>query len=113
MYYNVEKKFIDRAHRVGPKRNGADRPIVVKFALYKDKEGVLSKRRFLHGTNISLSEDFSKDVRDIRRRIWHLTEKDRKQNDKVFLVYDKVKINGRMYRLNYDWTDLEPINYTN
>ena len=40
MNINTDNIEIERAHRMGQKRNGQVRPIVVKFLRYKDKENV-------------------------------------------------------------------------
>ena len=55
--------YIDRAHRLGPKRNhetDRPRPIIVRFSYYKDKQKIITNGKKLKGTGIGVSEDFSK-----------------------------------------------------
>lgn len=106
MQHAIEYRAIERAHRVGRKQPGKIRPIVVKFAFFKDRESILRKKKLLQGSKIHVTEDFSQEIRDIRRRLWELTASDRERNVKTFLVFDKIKINGTLYKLNEDWSDL-------
>jgi len=69
----------------------------------------LEKKTLLSGSKIHLTEDFSQEVRNIRKRLWELSEQDRARNNKVYLLFDKIKINGCLYKLNWDWTDLVKI----
>jgi len=36
--HNIDCKFIERAHRLGRPKSGGNRPIVVKFVLYTEKD---------------------------------------------------------------------------
>ena len=51
--------WIERAHRVGEKKNGQERQIVVQFNSYKNKLDILRNCKKLKGTNFSVFEDFS------------------------------------------------------
>ena len=54
----------------GPEVRGS-RPILVNFAYWKDREEVLSKSRLLRGSNIYVTEDLSRRMRETRH---HLTK---------------------------------------
>ena len=87
---------IDRAHRVGPTR-GRPRPIVVKFAFYKTKAMILGKARLLQGTRISVAEDFSARVREIRRNLVPHLKEAKRAGCRAVLRYDKLIINGQQF----------------
>ena len=59
--------WIERAHRVGEKKNGQERQIVVQFNSYKHKLDILRNCKKLKGTNFSVFEDFSKETAIIRK----------------------------------------------
>ena len=46
------------------------RPIVAKFVRYKDKERILGKAiKMLKSSGITVSEDYTRNVRDIRKKL--------------------------------------------
>ena len=59
--------WIERAHRVGEKKRGQERQIVVQFNSYKNKLDILRNCKKLKGTNFSIFEDFSKETASIRK----------------------------------------------
>ena len=52
----------------GPEVRGC-RPVLVNFAHYKDREEVLSKSKLLRGTNVYITEDLSRKVRESRNEL--------------------------------------------
>ena len=63
---------IDRAHRLGKQRNGSDskpRPIIVRFSFYKDKELVIKNGYLFKGSEVNVSEDFSKLTIDMHKQL--------------------------------------------
>lgn len=66
----VEKNSIERIHRIGPKHAQRHRPIILRFFNYVDKAKVMSSCFKLRGTDMAISEDFSKNIRDIRAKLW-------------------------------------------
>lgn len=48
---------LERAHRVGQRRDAAPRTIVARFARYSDREAVMRNARKLKGTNIFINDD--------------------------------------------------------
>ena len=57
----VEVGVIDRAHRVGKKDNyrASTRPLLIKFATYKDRDAVYRAKKRLKGKNIFINEDLT------------------------------------------------------
>ena len=62
---------MDRAHRLGRKRENEQRPrpIIVRFTFYKDKEKVLQQGKLFRGCDVSASGDFSKSTLDIHKQL--------------------------------------------
>ena len=63
---------IDRAHRLGRKRDNSDvrpRPLIVRFSFFKDKDVVIKKGRLFKGSEVNASEDFSKATLDIHKTL--------------------------------------------
>ena len=90
---------IERAHRLGKVReDNKPRPIIVKFSFHKDKERILAKGRTLAGTNFGLSQDFPREIVDIRKELIKVMKDARKNGQDTKLVYDKLYIDGRRYR---------------
>ena len=54
--------------RTGPEVRGC-RPVLVNFAYWKDREEVLSKSRLLRGSNIYITEDLSRQMREKRGKL--------------------------------------------
>ena len=50
---------IGRCHRVGVKRPGSRRPIIVQFSTYRRREVVIRNRKLLKGTNVVIREDLT------------------------------------------------------
>ncbi|XP_075527052.1 uncharacterized protein LOC142559322 [Dermacentor variabilis] len=92
----VEPSTIERAHRMGKHNNDKPRPIILKFGLFKDKQRLLSAASKLKGSRISLSEDYSQQV---RRRRSKLIAYAREQNSgaRYKLKYNKMTYQGKTY----------------
>lgn len=54
----------------------------------------------LKGTNISISEDYSKRIVEVRKCLWVSTQEERSKGAKVKLLYDKIKVNNVLYAWN-------------
>lgn len=91
---------IERAHRVGRKREGFNRPIIVKFLSFKSKRDVLHGASRLRSTDtprVWIEEDYSPKVRKIRKKLWDYAKSVRTTRDGVNLAFDKLFINNQMY----------------
>ncbi|KAH9384416.1 hypothetical protein HPB48_026423 [Haemaphysalis longicornis] len=94
----VEVNSIERIHRIGLKHAERHRPIILRFFNYVDKTKVMSSCFKLKGTKIAISEDFSKNVRDIRAKLWRSAAEEKSSGSKVSLRYDKLKVDDRVKR---------------
>jgi hypothetical protein len=86
-------------------RNSKPRGIIVKFGKWKNRQQVLSAARELrkakkggHGETISISEDFSRESREVRKGLMQHMEQIRKQHKNAVLMYDKIVADGKTYR---------------
>nr|XP_054931791.1 uncharacterized protein LOC129387103 [Dermacentor andersoni] len=93
----VETKSIERIHRIGKQSEGRVRPVIMKFMDYREKEKVMRNCKKLKGTSFSINNDYSKETVDLRKKLWESSAPDRAKGARVSLVYDKLKINGRMF----------------
>ena len=90
---DIDGISIERAHRLG-KRNAngqKPRPIIAKFSFHKNKELILSNARSLAGTVFGISQDFPREIVEIRRSLVRVL-KDAKKEGR-----DKLYINGQRY----------------
>lgn len=74
---NVSGEDISRAHRIGHFNPAKQRPLIVKFANYKTRELVFSKKSELNNSDINLSQDFCPATRQARKKlvgIWKAAE---------------------------------------
>ena len=74
---------IERAHRFGKIREDKKpRPIIAKFSFHKDKERILSSARTLAGTNYGISQDFPREIVEMRKGLFKVMKeaKKKKQN---------------------------------
>ncbi|KAH7979630.1 hypothetical protein HPB49_010219 [Dermacentor silvarum] len=93
----IQSVSIERAHRLGKFQPGKCRPLIAKFTLFKEKQQILSNAKKLKGSNISVSEDFSKTVRMKRKFLWEYAKSRKEESDKVSLRYDTLIMNGQKY----------------
>lgn len=61
---------LERSHRLGHFQESKNRPIIVKFARFKDKESTLACGFKLKGTALAIREDFSTSIRLARSRLF-------------------------------------------
>lgn len=90
---------MERAHRLGKRNANGEkpRPIIAKFSFYKNKELVLSNARSLAGTAFGISQDFPREIVEIRRGLVRVLKDAKKEGRDAKLVYDKLYINGQRY----------------
>ena len=90
---------IERAHRLGRKReDGKPRAIVAKFLRYQDKEYIRKSAHLLKGTKIGIAEQFPKEIADVRKTLYPVYKKAKKDGNTALLIKDKLFINGQRYR---------------
>ncbi|XP_075742505.1 protein partner of snf isoform X2 [Rhipicephalus microplus] len=93
----IEVKSLERIHRVGKYHKERHRPIILRLYDFAEKNRILSCCSKLKGPKIAISEDFSKIVCDTRQKLWHSAAQDRAEGLKVSLIYDKLKVDGKLY----------------
>lgn len=56
---DVNLNDLDRSHRVGPRTEGKNRPIIVKFTSYRVRQAVFRAKKNLKGTSTTIREDLT------------------------------------------------------
>lgn len=79
-------------HRLGRKRPGSSRPIIVNFLRYQSKEEVLKNGFKLKNVSpqIRISEEFSDKGRIARQNLWEFAEQFRDSGAKYKISYNKL-----------------------
>ena len=94
---------MNRVQRItyGPDFRG-HKPIQVCLVHYRDKEEVLRKARLLKGSNIYVSEDFSRKVREHRNELFKFMKEVRSRDParRMTLRYDKLYIGNDIFFVN-------------
>ena len=67
---------------------------------------VLSACRKLKGTGISIGEDFSPRVRDVRKKLWPFVKEKRSKNERAAMVYDHIFMDGKKFTIGADGSSL-------
>lgn len=94
----IEGKTIERIHRIGSRRSSQERPVILRLFDYSEKKNkILCCCYKLKGTPLSISEDFSKRLREVRAHLWHSALNARAKGTKVRLSFDKLKVDGKVY----------------
>lgn len=96
----VTTSVIERCHRLGRKVGNKPRPVIIKFLDYWEKTSVLTNAFKLKGTTMSISEDFSSRVREVRRNLWKSAAEEKRNGAKAKLIYDKLSIDDTLYGWN-------------
>lgn len=97
---NIDQHDIDRSHRTGPKngKSNRPRPIIVKFVSYRNRKIIITSRRKLKGSGISIQEDLT-----LNRRNLLAKAKQHPKTKSVWTVDGKVTVlvdrNGREVKL--------------
>lgn len=100
-HLDIEAGDIERAHRVGQRREGAKRPIIVKFLNFKSKMDALSnasKLKDLETPKVWLEEDFSPTVQLARKRLRDYAKEKRKPNERFSVRFNKLHMRSGIYR---------------
>lgn len=100
---------IEKIHRLGKhstEHANKIRPIILRFSNYQDKTKIFKNCSKLKGSGYSISDDFSRTMRDVRKKLWDRTKENRDKGEKVMLVHDKVSVNGKLYGWDNNRGDL-------
>ncbi|XP_077551771.1 uncharacterized protein LOC144165971 [Haemaphysalis longicornis] len=94
---SVEVKSIERIHRLGFKHAEKPRPVILRLFDFSEKMKIMASCPKLKGTEISVSEDFSKRLRDLRGKLWRSAAEEKANGAKVLLSFDKLKVDDKVY----------------
>uniref|UniRef100_A0A8D9AGQ7 Endonuclease-reverse transcriptase n=1 Tax=Cacopsylla melanoneura TaxID=428564 RepID=A0A8D9AGQ7_9HEMI len=81
---------LDECLRVGTKKEGKTRPIKIGFTSYKKKLSVLRNKKKLKGTKISITEDYSQQVRERRRALIPIVDEMKRRGEFAEIRYDEI-----------------------
>jgi hypothetical protein len=88
------------AHRLHKRRDGRPRIIVAKFEKRKDRERVLGivKTGILRRTDVGVNEQYPEIINRSRQALVPKMHEERRKDNRAFINYDKLYINGVEYR---------------
>ncbi|CAN7984258.1 unnamed protein product, partial [Ixodes hexagonus] len=92
-HLGIQAGEIERAHRLGRKREDYPRPIIVNIRSFKQKQEILenaSKLKQLENLAVLTDEDFSPNIRHARKTLWEYGKPLRPTQTRVRLVFDKL-----------------------
>jgi hypothetical protein len=89
----------DRVHRLGTKKNS---PIIARCTFYKDKVDIMKAKKKLKGSDIFVGDDFSRGVREKRKKLSSFLKEIREEDKTARLVHDHIVVDGKKYYLDED-----------
>lgn len=89
----IASEAIERAHRLGRYTEAKNRPLIVKFLSFKDKQRVLTVTARLKGSQFAISEDYSNKVRLQRQKLIQFA---RQRGGNFKLNFNKLRMNGQL-----------------
>ena len=100
---DVKETHFNRVHRIFTHtrdgRNSGPRPIIVKLSEYQDKNFIKSFIKNLpKGTNIGISDNFPKEVDEIRRTLYPVLKAAKREKKEAYFRVEKLFIDGSLYR---------------
>ncbi len=107
MENDVVAAFVfERCHRLGRQQNYTKtRPIIVRFALFTDRELVWKARFNLKGTKYFIAEDFPREIEERRRKLRPYLAKCKElartgESVEAKLILDRLVVNGASYSVD-------------
>ncbi|KAH9378441.1 hypothetical protein HPB48_013929 [Haemaphysalis longicornis] len=85
---------IERAHPLGIFRENKNRPIIVKFSSYKDRERMLSREHKLKNTNFALREDLTPAAKFAQSKLLQFS---RSSGSSYKLRHNKLIVNEKSF----------------
>lgn len=92
---NVHCRSVGRIHRIG--KPGTQRPVIIFFQDFNEKEQVLMNANKLKGTKVSIQNDYSKETLRKRKLLWDSAKNEKLQGKKVALVHDKLRVDKEKF----------------
>ena len=95
---------IDRAHRLGAKKDGISRSIVAKIPSSDEKSKLFQAAKNLKETNYSISDQYPPEIDERRKRLVPIMKAKREEDEdvKCRLIGDRLYINGERYIDDHD-----------
>jgi regulator of replication initiation timing len=87
----------DRVHRLSSR---PDSPVIARCVFYKQKVTILKAKGKLRGTDVLIGEDFTKGVRDIRRKLAPHLKKARQDGKRATMVFNHLLIDGGKFSVD-------------
>ncbi|XP_064469783.1 uncharacterized protein LOC135384515 [Ornithodoros turicata] len=103
---------IERVHRLGRRIQSKHRAVILRLFNYSEKTTVFNNCFKLKGSSISITEDFSKSVRIVRKKLWDSAVENRWKGDKVSLHFMKLRINNEFFTWDSEQNKRVPVNST-
>ena len=99
---NLDSRDIENVHFIGQGMKGARRPVLLRLCNLKDKQAILSKKEALRKINLSIQEDYPREVIERRKMLLPIYFKARELypelNPKCYV--DKINLGGRIYTVD-------------
>lgn len=97
---------IEKCYRQG--RGRRNRPIVVQFNSYKDKEFVLeAARKQGRGSKLSINEQFPQEVEQERKRLYPVMKKEREEGHNAKLIRAKLIVDGKEHAASKQYNNMD------
>ncbi|CAN7975538.1 unnamed protein product [Ixodes persulcatus] len=90
----LDPSNLERSHRLGKFQDYKNRPIIVKFSRFKDKESILASGFKLKGSDFAVRDDFSASERQSRAKLF---EYGKSLNVSFKVRFDKLHIGNTRY----------------
>ncbi|XP_077498037.1 uncharacterized protein LOC144108745 [Amblyomma americanum] len=88
---------VERCHRMGKKEASKVRPVILKLLDFREKMSILQSCHKLKDSGISIAEDYSKRVREIRKQLWKSCKEERDEGAKAKLLFDKLSVDNVLF----------------
>ncbi|CAN7974771.1 unnamed protein product, partial [Ixodes persulcatus] len=98
----VSLTSVERIHRIGRITQGKNRPVVLRVFNYNEKVSVFKNCKKLKGTAVSISDDFSKETLQTRKKLWESAHDEKRGGAKVKLVNDRLYVDDVAYVWDYE-----------
>lgn len=87
---------LERAHRVGQRRDGRPRPIVARFSRYCDREAAMRNARKLRGTNIYFNDDLCAASQSVKNAQMPQLKQARAEGKIAYFRHTKLIVKDRL-----------------
>lgn len=104
---NIEKNDINIAHRLGPFKQGQNRPVIVRFMSRKHKIEACRARKILKGTKYVIKEDLTQVNQKFLNDLYNTPNVETAWSHEG-KIYVKLKESGRIQRV-YHYTDISAL----